>query len=173
MQKTLLLDSSYYPIQMICWKKALSLFFTERAEVVEHHSGVEVRSTRKSYKLPKVMRLYCKLGKINLVKFNRMNVFYRDEFTCQYCRNKFNAVDLTLDHVYPKSLGGKATWTNIVAACGSCNCKKSNKLTHECGMVPLKKPKEPTWMAMFLKRLNQSEKIVWNDWFYVKVKEAA
>jgi 5-methylcytosine-specific restriction endonuclease McrA len=117
MRQTLLLDSTYYPLQMIDWKKALSLFFTERAEVVEHHLDVDIKSTNDSYKLPKVMRLFCKIGDIHTVKFNRLNVFYRDNFTCQYCQGKFKSKELTLDHVYPKSRGGPSDWENIVSAC--------------------------------------------------------
>ena len=165
MKQTLLLDSSYFPLQMIDWKKALSLFFTERAEVVEHHADVEIRSTRESYKLPKVMRLFCKIGDINVVKFNRLNVFYRDKFLCQYCHQKFKVSELTLDHVYPKSRGGKTNWENIVSACAKCNTKKADKLTNECHMYPLKKPIEPKWISLFLMKLNRTEKTVWKDWF--------
>ncbi|MBT4791291.1 MAG: HNH endonuclease [Halobacteriovoraceae bacterium] len=165
MRQTLLLDSSYYPLQMIDWKKALTLFFTERAEVVEHHQNIEIRSTSKSFKLPKVMRLFCKIGDIHQVKFSRMNIFYRDNFTCQYCSGKFIAKELTLDHVYPKSKGGKTDWENIVAACGRCNNKKSDTLLCDSQFNLIKKPFEPKWLSLFLKKLGQSEKILWKDWF--------
>ena len=166
MQQTLLLDSSFYPLQMIDWKKALSLFFTDRAEVVENHQGVTIRSPNQNFKLPKVMRLFCKIGEVNMVKFNRLNVFYRDSFTCQYCRKPFTSKDLTLDHVIPKSKGGDTSWENIVSSCGPCNNKKADKLPHEINMVPWKKPKEPQWIYMFLLRLNYEEKLVWKDLFY-------
>ena len=166
MHQTLLLDSSYFPLQMIDWKKALTLFFTERAEVVEHHENVVICSPNQEYQLPKVMRLCCKIGDINVVKFNRLNVFYRDNFTCQYCATKFKAKDLTLDHIYPKSKGGPTDWLNIVAACEPCNNKKADKLTNECNMHPLKKPREPQWISMFLMKLTHKEKDVWGSWFF-------
>ena len=166
MRKTLLLDSSYYPIEMIDWKKALSLFFTERAEVVDYHENISISSTNKKYQLPKVMRLFCKVGKISEVKFNRMNIFYRDSFTCQYCNIRFNSKDLTLDHVHPKSKGGETSWTNIVTACEKCNCKKKAYFPKECGMYPLSKPREPKWMAMFLLKLSNKEKKLWKNWFF-------
>ena len=168
MRQTLLLDASYYPLRMIDWKKALTLFFTERAEVVEHHQDVEIRSTYQSYKLPKVMRLFTKLGDINVVKFNRLNVFYRDDFTCQYCQTRFRASDLTLDHVIPKSRGGKTDWDNIVSACEKCNNKKADKLPNECRMHPLKKPVEPQWISMLMLKLSNQEQDVWKDWFHFK-----
>jgi 5-methylcytosine-specific restriction endonuclease McrA len=166
MRQTLLLDSSYYPLQIIGWRKALSLFFTERAEVVEHHDNVTISSPYEQYQLPKVMRLFSKRGKLNEVSFNRLNVFYRDGFTCQYCNLKFKVGELTLDHVHPKSKGGDTSWKNIVTACANCNVKKSDHLTHECGMIPLKAPREPKWMSMFLLKLSQHEKYIWKDWFY-------
>ena len=167
MRQTLLLDASFYPIQMIDWKKALTLQFTDRAEIVEHHHDIEINSTHESFKLPKVMRLFCKVTKtVGVVKFNRLNVFYRDNFTCQYCGNHFKKKDLTLDHVYPKSKGGKTDWTNIVTACGPCNTKKADKLLENIEMKLLNKPFGPRWMSMFLIKLGHKERSVWKDWFY-------
>lgn len=165
MRQTLLLDASFYPIQMIDWKKALALFFTERAEVVEHHQDIEINSPNESFKLPKVMRLLTKVAKMNIVKFNRLNVFYRDNFQCQYCGKHFGHKDLTLDHVLPKSRGGKSEWTNIVSACAPCNNKKADKLLSETNFKLLKKPIEPKWMALFIIKLGHKEKSVWQDWF--------
>ncbi len=166
MRQTLLLDSTYYPLQMIDWKKALALFFTERAEVVEHHEDIHIKSPNAIFKLPKVMRLFCKMGKANSVKFNRINVFYRDNFTCQYCGNRFKTADLTLDHVYPKSRGGESSWENIVTACSPCNTKKADRLLDEINMKLKRKPLEPKWLSIFLKRLTNKEMDLWKDWFY-------
>lgn len=165
MEQTLLLDASFYPIQMIDWKRALTLFFTERAEVVEHHQDIEVRSTHKSFKLPKVMRLFAKVGHNRFVKFNRLNVFYRDNFQCQYCGQHFRRKELTLDHVYPKSKGGKTSWTNIVTACGTCNSKKADKSLEDANMKLLKKPVPPKWISFFLLKLGPKDKSLWSNWF--------
>ena len=173
MQQTLLLDSSYYPLQMIDWKKALTLFFTQRAEVVENHRDVIIHSPNQNFKLPKVMRLFCKIGDVNIVKFNRLNVFFRDDFKCQYCLSKFRASDLTLDHVIPRSRGGPTSWENIVSACEACNSKKADKLPHEINMNPFKTPREPRWIHMFLLRLNSKEREVWQDWLFFKNNKAS
>src|SRR5690554_2509484 len=129
--KALVLDSTYFPVQIIDWKKAMILFFTQRAEVVDFHEDIEIRSTSASFKLPKVLRLFQKVNQAagfkSGVKFNRGNVFYRDKFTCQYCLQKFKEVELTLDHVMPKSRGGKTSWDNIVTSCHPCNNKKADK----------------------------------------------
>lgn len=165
MEKTLLLDSSYYPIQLIDWKKALTLFFTQRAEVVENHDGIFIHSTNQKFNLPKVMRLFTKFGAKSHVKFNRVNVFYRDSFTCQYCYSKFHPQDLTLDHVYPKSKGGATDWDNIVTACRSCNNEKADKTLSELKITLKKKPKEPTWIKLTVLKLTDPQKRTFKDWF--------
>ena len=153
---------------MIDWKKALTLFFNGRAEVVEHHSDVKIRSPQKDYLLPKVMRLFSKIGEFNRVKFNRDNVLIRDGYICQYCGDKFRASDLTMDHVYPKSKGGPTSWENIVACCKKCNCLKADHLPKDIKMFPLKKPQQPRWINLFLKKISTKEKSLWQDWFFQK-----
>ena len=68
--------------------------------------------------MPRVIRLldYEKLPK-QTVKFNRRNIFARDNNQCQYCGKKFPTSELSLDHVLPRSQGGTSTWENIVCAC--------------------------------------------------------
>ncbi len=51
------------------------------------------------------------------------------EGVCYYCNRKFNAEDLTMDHILPLSQGGCSTRSNIVAACKACNTNKKNDLT--------------------------------------------
>ena len=171
--KALVLDASYFPVQIIDWKKAMILFFTERAEVVDYHDDVEIRSTSASFKLPKVLRLFQKVSqfsqvKFNQVKFNRGNVFYRDAFTCQYCQKVFKEVELTLDHVFPKSRGGKTSWENIATSCHACNNKKADRTPEECGMKLLSKPKRPKWSPTMAFKLTSSEKNLFANWFFNK-----
>jgi 5-methylcytosine-specific restriction endonuclease McrA len=47
---------------------------------------------------------------------------------------------LTLDHVIPKSRGGKNTWNNLVTCCFTCNLKKGNKTPDEAKMVMRTQP---------------------------------
>ena len=76
------------------------------------------------------------------VKFSRKNLFIRDNYTCQYCNNKYDISHLTYDHVIPKSIwddnrGSPTSWTNIVTACVGCNRKKKNRTPKQANM-PLK-----------------------------------
>ena len=51
------------------------------------------------------------------VRFSRLNVYFRDQNTCQYCGKHYSRLDLNLDHVIPVSLGGKTNWDNVVCSC--------------------------------------------------------
>jgi hypothetical protein len=67
----------------------------------------------------------------------------RDNNTCQYTGKKLNSSDLTLDHILPKSRGGKDTWENIVACDKEINFMKGNLTPEEAGLKLLKKPMVP------------------------------
>jgi len=81
------------------------------------------------------------------VKFNRRNIYARDRNRCQYCGRKFPTTELSLDHVIPKSKGGRTTWTNIVCACTTCNNIKAGRTPREASMklvcLPGRPPRNP------------------------------
>lgn len=164
--KALLLDSSYYPVQIIDWKRAMILFFTGRAEVVEHHENYKINSSHDSFKLPKVMRLFGSFRNFSKVKFNRNNLFYRDKHICQYCGDKFKASELTFDHVMPKSRGGPTNWENIVSCCHTCNNKKADRTPQEWGFKLLNTPIEPKWTPMMAFRLTKNEILLFSSWLF-------
>ena len=68
----------------------------------------------------------------------------RDNFTCQYCNEQLDIMDLTVDHVIPRSRGGVTRWDNIVCACYVCNTIKGHKTT----MKPNKKPIKPDYYQL-------------------------
>lgn len=163
MMKALILDANYYPIRIVDWQKAMILFFTDRAQVVDYHEDIQIHSSTRSFKLPKVLRLYSKITNLAHIKFNRENLFTRDDYQCQYCYKEFVKKDLTFDHVFPKSRGGSTSWTNIVACCAPCNSKKADKTPKEAGMRLLKKPIEPKWTPFYgLKKIVKSN--IFDDW---------
>ena len=77
-------------------------------------------------------------------KFSRRNLVLRDQSTCQFCGKKFPVRELTMDHIIPKSKGGKAIWSNIVCACVSCNNRKADKSLKDSGMKLIRRPVAPT-----------------------------
>lgn len=160
----LLLDSSFYPIRIIDWKRAMTLFFGGRAQIIEHHDDRIIKSPSQDYKLPKVIRLVSKFTHVSYVKFSRDHIFYRDNFKCQYCSISFKKSDLTLDHVMPKSRGGDTSWENIVSACKPCNNKKADKTPSEAKMPLLSRPKEPNTLGMMVKKIKVSNVSDFKNW---------
>lgn len=142
---TLLLNADYRPLQAISWKRAVCLWYDDKVEIIEEYPDIDINSVSFSMKCPAVVKLniYKKSKKNNKVKFSRYNVFYRDNFQCQYCGDIKEADDLTFDHVIPRSHGGKTEWTNIVTACHPCNTKKGSKLLSELNFELKKIPTEP------------------------------
>lgn len=82
------------------------------------------------------------------IKFCRTSLYERDKGICQYCGVKLTKSSATIDHINPKSKGGKNTWDNTVLSCKPCNDKKSDKLLEEIGMTLLSIPKKPTWISV-------------------------
>ena len=79
------------------------------------------------------------------VAFSRRNIYRRDANTCQYCGARPGTELLSIDHIVPRSKGGKSTWENCVLACLSCNKQKSNRTIKETGFALRKEPGRPTW----------------------------
>nr|WP_307720755.1 HNH endonuclease [Cellulomonas biazotea] len=55
----------------------------------------------------------------------------------------------TVDHVHPRSRGGRHEWTNVVAACVRCNHRKADRLLHEIGWELPFAPRAPRWSVSF------------------------
>lgn len=113
-----------------------------------------IHSVRFSLAIPYIIRIKNYAGyKRNVIRFSRKNVYLRDRYTCQYTGKKMKAKDLTLDHVVPKSKGGKTEWTNIVACAKEVNAKKGSKTLEEAGLKLLKRPKQPDFIEFYPSRV--------------------
>ncbi|HDI79317.1 MAG TPA: HNH endonuclease [Desulfobacteraceae bacterium] len=171
MEHVLLLNITYEPLKIINWKKAITMLFLGKVEVVEEYNK-EIRAVSFKIKLPSVVRLLKFVRRPpRPVKFSRQNIYLRDRYTCQYCGRQFPTEELTYDHIIPKSRGGKTEWENIVTCCIECNRKKGGKTPQEAGMKLLKKPTRPTWVPALkitigFKNIPQS----WMDYLYWNVE---
>ena len=168
MEHALLLNATYEPIKVIHWKRAITLLFQEKVEVLEFHDR-EIHGISLTFRLPSVLRLLriVKIKRQHRVKFSRANIFTRDSHRCQYCGHKFETRDLTFDHVVPAVRGGKKTWENIVTACWRCNNRKSGRTPVEARMRLIKHPVEPKWLPAVTLTLgfkNTPEN--WRDYLY-------
>jgi 5-methylcytosine-specific restriction endonuclease McrA len=148
MSHALVLNASFEPLHIVTWQRAIQLLFQGKVEVVEE-SEQEVRTVKFTIKIPAVLRLisYIPLSrKKEIVRFSRMNIFLRDQHTCQYCGKHFSKTHLTLDHVIPIVQGGKKCWENIVTACKPCNQRKGGRTPSQANQHLIRKPKRPQWL---------------------------
>jgi len=138
----LVINASYEPINICSARRALTLVF-KGAAVVEEVSAHIARTAKISIPIPSVVRLqkYRRVPRQNR-GVSRRGVLLRDGNTCQYCRFKFSAQNLTLDHVVPRSRGGDSTWENLVACCFGCNNRKGNRTPAEAAMPLTKQPRQ-------------------------------
>lgn len=185
---TLVLDSAGSPHDLISWREAAELLYKGRARIERTYDEVlrvvrrewvkaakETRSLSESMlkwfemgvdssdpnvlvlHIPAVIRLLGVYRKRD-VKFSRINVLTRDNFTCQYCGKKRSSHELNYDHVIPRSQGGKTCWENIVMACsgpGECNALKADRTPAEAGMRLLHKPVKPKSLPVASLRLER------------------
>jgi 5-methylcytosine-specific restriction endonuclease McrA len=165
----LVLNKHYMAIRIVGARRAFSLLFRDLAEVVSFEqdgysnynfkSWCEVSQFRRNFEpdghdwvstvnfyiaVPRIIRLlfYDRLPR-NEVKFNRRNIFARDKNRCQYCGKRQRTSELSLDHIIPKSVGGKSVWENIVCACAKCNVKKGGRTPRQASMTLIRKPVRP------------------------------
>ncbi len=148
---TLVLNSdfrplSYFPLSLWAWQETVKAVFLKRVNIISEYEEI-IHSPSINFKLPSVIALKDYVSHSRKPAFTRFNVFLRDKFCCQYCNIIFAAEQLTFDHIKPRSLGGRTTWTNVVTACRVCNFRKGNKLLKVSGMSLIKFPERPsTWI---------------------------
>lgn len=144
MSPVLVLDASYRPIKQISWKKAMIMYFQEKIEIIKEYEDKWISSPNKRFKIPAVVRLIDFIFKFPFgVKMTRINILIRDNSECQYCNKKLNRKRFTVDHVIPRSKGGKTSWENLVACCAKCNTLKGDKSPKEVALTLKKTPVQP------------------------------
>ncbi len=131
---------SMLPLSTISWQTAVKALFGGKVRTISNYDNEFIRSATLRIPFPSIVMLNTYHKQPSRAKFTRRNVYIRDNYKCQYCNNEFVVADLTLDHVIPKSKGGRLTWENSVTACGPCNLKKSDRLVQ-----PVRIPVRPSW----------------------------
>jgi 5-methylcytosine-specific restriction endonuclease McrA len=153
-KRTLVLTPWYFPHKVVSWQTAVTMMYLGKVDVLVSYSE-ELRSPSTTIKTPAVLRLKKKVITIKRgVRFSRLNVYTRDNFTCMYCAKHLPASELTFDHVVPRSRGGATRWDNIVSACHPCNRKKGNRTPEQAGMDPLRQPYRPQTLPMLPPRID-------------------
>jgi len=144
-ETVIVLNADYSPLNVIQYRRAINLILKKKAVVVEATKRV-IENAEKTFKMlvPKVIRLvdYVNFMRKPVPIYSKKLVMVRDKNHCAYCGGKFDK--LTIDHILPKSRGGKTSYINCVAACYPCNNKKGDREPHEASMKLLVKPYKPT-----------------------------
>ena len=161
MESVLLLSTSYEPIRVISWQRAVTLFFGGKVEVIEEYDH-HIHSVSLLIKAPAVVRLlrYTRIGR-RQPPLSRANILARDGLVCQYCSVQLTPRDATLDHVVPRSQRGKTTWENVVCCCATCNRRKGGRTPQEAHMELLKRPVRPSWLPVLQVHLHGKIPPVW------------
>ena len=165
--QTLLLTPWMMPHQVISWQAAVTMSFLGKVEVIEEYDW-SVRTVTVVVKVPAVVRLIRAFRRRKQpVKFSRVNIYARDKYTCQYCREVKPIGELTYDHVVPRRHGGRTEWTNIVTACQDCNLFKGARTPEQAGMALKTRPVRPEWVpAVSITVSLRSVPDAWRDYLY-------
>lgn len=139
---------SILPLSSMFWQDAVKAMWIDSVAVVDYYDDWVVHSPSMEMRVPAVVmtRQYISMGRG--VPFSPENVFLRDGYRCQYCGNVFPESKLTLDHVHPRTFGGRTTWENISSSCSPCN----NKRGHNVKIRPMTAPYRPTYYEMVDRR---------------------
>jgi 5-methylcytosine-specific restriction endonuclease McrA len=156
--KVLVLNQDYQAISVCTAERAFILVFLNKAEMICDHKAKVLRSMSATFSYPSIIRLvrYVHLP-YKKVALSRQNIFKRDGHKCVYCGSRDN---LTMDHVIPRSKGGRDSWHNLVSACQKCNTEKGDRTPEEAGMPMSHKPFRPSFI-MYLREFSGK---VADDW---------
>jgi 5-methylcytosine-specific restriction endonuclease McrA len=145
MSTTLVLNADYSPLGVaplstLNWKDSIKLVYLDQVDVIENHEHWFVHSPSVTMQVPSVVVSKTFVKSSRTVKFNKQNLCIRDDHTCQYCAQRFDLKNLTMEHVTPRCFGGKTNWTNVAMACSRCNTRKG----HRTDVRPIREPYKPT-----------------------------
>ncbi len=173
----LVLNRYYQPVQVTSVKRAFSLLYQGAAKAIDqqyrlyefadwaelaaaHHDSIGTLQRRIRIPRVVVLQAYERLPRAR-VRFSRLNIYTRDQDTCQYCQRRLPRPELNLDHVVPRAQGGKTTWENVVCSCITCNLRKGGRTPEQAGMNLLKKPVRPRWTPL---SRGLSRKVTYREW---------
>lgn len=164
----LVLNRNWQPIHITSVRRAFSLLYLGVARAIgpdfslfdfdswaalSVSGGRVIRTVSRVIRVPHVimLQIYDRLPRAQ-VRFSRLNIYARDENRCQYCGASGDEVQLNLDHVVPRSRGGRTIWENVVCCCVPCNLRKGARTPQEAGMHLVRAPVRPRWSPVFRPR---------------------
>ena len=183
----LVLNRFYLAVHVVNVRRAFGLLYREHAEVLDLNEGQYanydfetwlemselraeerqeaddwIRSVSFEILVPRVIRLlYFDKVPRQSTRFNRKNLFARDNNQCQYCARVLPANQLSIDHVMPRSQNGQTTWENVVACCVKCNTKKGGRTPQQAHMNLMRPPSKPKNNPLFADKLSNPKYETW------------
>jgi len=184
----LILNRFFMAVRVIDVRRAFTLLYRQCAEVIEMEQGSQFQSydfeswcelseltslekqpgeeylktVRFELRIPRILRL-TRFEKMPMqtVRFNRKNLFARDDHTCQYCGQQTPLSQLSMDHIIPRSHGGTTSWDNIVCCCLRCNGRKGGRTPKEARMKLLRRPEKPRVNPLMVKSVDDPRYASW------------
>lgn len=177
----LVLNKAFIPIHIIDCYKCMSLIYQETARALDTDFVVYnfsdwldfsasisaesypfISTIKHKIAIPEIIVLknYDKLPERD-VKYSRQTVMSRDNYRCYLCGKSFGKDHLTIDHIVPRSKGGRSTWDNTITCCKPCNYNKADMTLEQLEIKPLFKPKKPKWISPINKLGNRSYRQSW------------
>ena len=151
----LVLSTGFEPLYLVGWSQALADVERGRVEIIQHYKNRKIGTILGSLRMPKIIRFLKGVFKSRNVgkkmKLNRRSLFERDNGFCQYCNLQVSYKNFEMEHVVPRSHGGKTIWENIVVSCKKCNSRKGARTPAGAGMKLKKKPSIPKQKSFFKK----------------------
>ena len=160
----LVLNRNFQPIHVTSVKRAFSLLYQGIARAVDDQyrlydfdnwaslaaANDSISTVNFRIRIPRVLVLtaFEKMPKTR-VRFSRLNIYARDQDVCQYCGRNLPRNELNLDHVIPRSQGGKTAWENVVCSCIECNLRKGGRTPEQAHMKLLRPAERPKWTPLF------------------------
>ncbi|WP_049577562.1 HNH endonuclease [Streptomyces sp. SBT349] len=171
MRQTLVLNASYEPLSTVSLRRAVVLVIQQKAMVEHAHPGLRVRAAAVDLPVPQVIRLrrFVKVPFRQRAPWSRRGVLVRDRHRCAYCGRRAT----TIDHVVPRSHGGRDTWLNTVAACAEDNHRKAARTPAQAGMRLLSQPFEPTPADTLLLALGAQDGDALPEWLALPAAASA
>jgi 5-methylcytosine-specific restriction endonuclease McrA len=183
----LVLNRNYQPVHVTNVKRAFSLLYMGIARAIDNQYKLydfaswaalsaseheSVHTVRRNIRVPRVLVLlayeYLPKGR---VRFSRLNIYARDNDTCQYCGQQLSRSELNLDHVVPRSQGGRTSWENVVCSCIECNLRKGGRTPEQAGIKLLKNPTRPRWTPFFR---TAQKRITYREWLpFISLADAS
>jgi 5-methylcytosine-specific restriction endonuclease McrA len=183
----LILNRNYQPVHVTNVKRAFSLLYMGIARAIDSQYKLydfeswaalsaseheHISTIDRAIRVPRVLVLaayeYLPKGR---VRFSRLNIYARDNDTCQYCGLQLSRAELNLDHVVPRSQGGRTSWENVVCSCIECNLRKGGRTPEQAGMKLLKKATRPRWTPFFR---TAQKRITYREWLpFISLADAS